>query len=139
MLRALADRFDGWIYFIRAAVPKSPIKIGYSTEPDVRLSTLQQASPSDLYIAALMPGDPPTERRLHERFASGRLRGEWFRHDTPGLADLIAAALHLEGFPWDLDAPVARPVLDALDFEPPRAKDPADVFIRLARRRQEAA
>lgn len=79
------------IYFIRAD-HGGPVKIGYVADEfglDGRLSSLQVANADELYVHAVMPGDTAKERELHRRFAEGRIRGEWFRADTPGLRDLI--------------------------------------------------
>jgi hypothetical protein len=57
---------------------------------------LQVGNPEPLHISALMWGDIHTERALHARFAEGRLMGEWFRRDTPGLQELITEAIGLE-------------------------------------------
>lgn len=69
----------GTVYFIRAINDLGPVKIGFSTEPDGRLSTLQTSHHGELKIIAAIEGTREDERALHERFASVRMRGEWFR------------------------------------------------------------
>jgi hypothetical protein len=81
------------IYFVQQGTD-GPIKIGVSTDPEQRLRTLQSSSPQPLTLLAFMPGGVESERDLHRRFADGRLEGEWFRSDTPGLADEIARSAH---------------------------------------------
>jgi hypothetical protein len=86
------------IYFIRAT-HDGPVKIGYVTDEyalDGRLSSLQVASPDELYVDAIIPGGRDLERDLHVRFAEGRIRGEWFRGDTPGLREFIFEAVQRE-------------------------------------------
>jgi Meiotically up-regulated gene 113 len=68
----------GFIYFAQAGID-GPIKISWSKIPHERLSALQTASPFELAVLALLEGTKEDERRLHERFAGYRLKGEWFR------------------------------------------------------------
>ena len=99
------------IYFLQAGVALSPVKIGYTADIDQRRKTLQAGNAERLYIVASIPGDEQCERRLHERFANGRLLGEWFRPDTPGLQELISDAIHFEGFAEDDASPAVQAVL----------------------------
>ena len=102
------------IYFIQAGDRPGPIKIGYTEgDPKTRLARLQTAHAVPLYLIATMPGDMAREKRLHARFAKGRMLGEWFRHDTPGLQDLLSAAIHFEGFEDDRESPDSIAVLTA--------------------------
>lgn len=66
------------IYFIESRRAKA-IKIGLARDPEKRLRTLQTASPTKLRLIATCPGGPREEMLMHRRFASIRLRGEWFR------------------------------------------------------------
>lgn len=68
----------GYVYFI-ASRKQRIVKIGYSANPTMRLSTLQTSTPSKLELLATIEGDIQTERQLHQRFAAYRLNGEWFR------------------------------------------------------------
>lgn len=52
-------------------------KIGFSTEPRFREKTLQSQEP-EVSLLFAFPGTVEDEERLHDRFASKRLRGEWF-------------------------------------------------------------
>ncbi len=68
------------------------VKIGYTYgAPSRRLSELQTGQPGLLHLMGLADGDEATERGWHARFASSRVRGEWFRI-TPPLACSIALA-----------------------------------------------
>lgn len=68
------------VYFIQAG-DHGPIKIGTTKDgnEEARLQTLQTGCAEDLSLVAVEPGGVDEERRLHERFAEYRLRGEWFR------------------------------------------------------------
>lgn len=54
------------------------IKIGYSETPQARIGNLQTATPNELKLIAVIPGDTGLEAYLHTRFAEFRVRGEWF-------------------------------------------------------------
>lgn len=67
------------IYFIQAEVI-GRIKIGYTSKGrlEKRISALNTASPVPLKLLCVIPGRPELERRLHRRFRSCRVKGEWF-------------------------------------------------------------
>lgn len=79
------------IYFIQACGGDNLIKIGVSRAPAERLSSLLTASPVDLKLLLVTLGGRSEERALHVRFASARVRGEWFFPCRP-LLDHIASA-----------------------------------------------
>ena len=56
----------------------SYIKIGTSKTPNFREKTLQSQEPN-IHIIALWCCDKKLEKELHSKFASKRVRGEWFR------------------------------------------------------------
>lgn len=62
-------------------------KIGFSVEPQTRERTLQSEVPSIKMIAA-WKGKAKEERLLHERFASLRVRGEWFNLEKVHLLEI---------------------------------------------------
>lgn len=94
-----------WVYFI--SEEDGPIKIGYARRVGDRLRGSQTGNPRPLRLVGavfvdegkyVMRGDLPTnakrmEKDLHVRFASLRIRGEWF---LPGdeLIEYIAS-LHV--------------------------------------------
>ena len=82
---------QGHVYFVETADGQH-VKIGFSTRPRKRFSEFGTLRPSTFVIRLLgsIPGSRKTERLLHEKFASARDNGEWFRK-TPELAALIAA------------------------------------------------
>lgn len=63
------------------------VKIGVTSNPARRLSTLQVGQPAGLALLWTHPGDH--ERTLHAAFAHCRTRGEWF--DFGALGDPVAA------------------------------------------------
>lgn len=76
----------GRCYFVQC-VHSRRIKIGWTGgRLKRRFGQLQTGSASPLSLILSLPGDRALERRLHERFARHRLRGEWFRPDPELLA-----------------------------------------------------
>lgn len=65
-------------YFIQR-VPNGPVKIGRTVNARQRLAELQTASAEQLVIRGVITSN--RERELHQRFASKRMSGEWFRCD----------------------------------------------------------
>jgi len=72
-----AEPGDDWIYFIHAPEVRR-VKIGFSTDPESRLASLQVGSPVELRLIKLIRGNRNEEARLHFRFRDKRLDGEWF-------------------------------------------------------------
>lgn len=65
------------LYFIEGA---ELIKIGYTqNHPSVRFKALAAGSPVPLRVLGITPGNLSDEKALHDRFASSRSHGEWFR------------------------------------------------------------
>lgn len=62
-------------------------KIGVSRQPRVRERTLRSEEP-DIRLLASVEADCPLERELHRRYASKRVRGEWFALDYGDLCGL---------------------------------------------------
>jgi len=77
------------IYFVQS-IDGGPVKIGYTTQLPKRLADLRSMNPRFLVLLASMPGTEDDERRLHERFSTTRLHGEWFK-STTDLVALIAS------------------------------------------------
>jgi hypothetical protein len=67
----------GMIYFVQADIVNL-IKIGWSREPDRRLTHLQIGSPVKLTMLAAIPGHRSREKKLHYQFHAHRSHGEWF-------------------------------------------------------------
>lgn len=66
------------VYFI-VAKATSLIKIGISTDVEMRRRDLQSAAGIPLEVALTIPGIRADEARLHRRFYQERTLGEWFR------------------------------------------------------------
>jgi len=88
-IQALSDRTqqkletvqsDGTVYFIQQEDDAAgPIKIGVSNNVAEHLWILQQYCPCKLRVLAVIPGGGALLKgKLHSRFASQRLHGEWF-------------------------------------------------------------
>lgn len=56
-----------------------PVKIGFTTSFESRLSSLRTASPEPLNVIRVFHGTLDDERRLHASLAQHRLNGEWFK------------------------------------------------------------
>lgn len=68
----------GYVYFIQAG-DDGPIKVGYTTHPEIRLGRLQVANPETLHLRAVIwVRERGVEVSLHKEFAAHRIRGEWF-------------------------------------------------------------
>ncbi len=97
----------GYVYFIREG-QDGPIKIGTTQgSPHTRQRAMQTGNSSDLVLLAAIPGDVALEKRLHERFAAVRMRGEWFEA-TAELLAFVEGLLFTHPLPKDLhdDAPI---------------------------------
>ncbi len=69
-----------FVYFITRVGDLSCVKIGVTAGiPYARLKTLQTGCPDELEIHAVIHGTPQDESALHVKFASARIRSEWFR------------------------------------------------------------
>lgn len=80
------------IYFISGQSKSSPVKIGYTSflQPWNRLEQVQQGNPERLRVLAIIrDGDRKEEKKIHEKFSSCRLAGEWFERTEP-LMDFIS-------------------------------------------------
>lgn len=77
-----------WVYFMQAG---DAIKIGYSTDPQSRLTSHKTSNPDAKFIACV-PGSRTDEQSLHRKFVYHRLQGEWFRL----VPEIVAYALRLQ-------------------------------------------
>lgn len=86
--RNIQAQRDGksYVYFIRGE--GTPIKIGFSHQPNERLAILQTAHWCRLSIVAKAEGSLADEREYHDRFAAHRLHGEWFAPHPDILAEI---------------------------------------------------
>jgi hypothetical protein len=65
----------GKVYFVAAP---GRIKIGFTTQPEVRLAHLQAVDMERLDVIGTVNGSRSDETALHTKLESYRLRGEWF-------------------------------------------------------------
>lgn len=71
-------RSEPVVYFVRVA--DAPfVKIGYTTDLEHRLYTIQTGHWRSVWLALVLPGGPELERELHARFAEDHYLGEWFK------------------------------------------------------------
>jgi len=77
---------QSYIYIIQAE--NGLCKIGISTNPKRRLSTLQTGSPVSLKLIFQFEGNYDTEEQLHNMFAHKQQHGEWFRLSNDDLASI---------------------------------------------------
>jgi hypothetical protein len=73
------------IYVLRRGDSRE-VKIGITRDLARRVKAIQHANAQPITVFATFPGDPFAERRVHERFARARVRGEWFAADDGLLA-----------------------------------------------------
>lgn len=64
------------IYFVSDGL--GHIKIGHARDVASRVTKLQTANSTPLCVIGTMPGGISDEKALHAKFASHRIRGEWF-------------------------------------------------------------
>lgn len=69
-----------WVYLIEDMAADA-IKIGRSSNPRARLTSLQTGTLNKLNLVYSTRCDPGCEQVIHERFAGLRISGEWFRDD----------------------------------------------------------
>lgn len=69
------------VYFVFSPDdPNSLVKIGYTGGPlETRMYALQVGLPFRLGVILTLDGGKDIERRLHRRFKTDRVHGEWFK------------------------------------------------------------
>lgn len=78
----------GFIYFVQAA--KLGVKIGFTTNLESRMKSLQTASPHLLELISFIGAvDSLEEFKAHEFFKEKKIRGEWFNIDEEEIYDYI--------------------------------------------------
>ncbi len=83
-----AWRSSGWVY-AAWAFRSDMVKIGWATNPDARLRSLQASSPLFLLPIWRVRGTRDLEHHLHGAFAGRRNHGEWFRFPEQNRRELI--------------------------------------------------
>ena len=77
------------IYFIEA---NKKVKIGYTANPQNRISDIQTSNPDKLNVLLIIDGGCELERQLHKDFADYRLNGEWFEY-SDSISDFIDSVI----------------------------------------------
>ena len=80
---------QSYIYIVHCK-DLNTIKIGYSDNPFARLAQLQIGNSSELSILSIFKGGREEEEILHKKFASNKVRGEWFALDESLVEELLA-------------------------------------------------
>jgi len=70
--------FNGFVYVI-GNIEFGFVKIGYSTNPNKRLSGIQTGCPFKLEILKVYNGNLQLEKALHKKYKEYNTNGEWFR------------------------------------------------------------
>lgn len=83
---------QGFVYVLRANL-SGIIKIGFSSEPEARISALQTGIPGGVELIASWPAPITEETQALKRFAHLRTNGEWFSDD----GSIVEWALRLSG------------------------------------------
>jgi len=84
-------------YIIRAGASEF-VKIGRAFQPEARMASLQTAHYETLCLLRVIKGD--AEKAFHLRFASLRVRGEWFKFD-PEMLTFSPSVDEVEGADFD--------------------------------------
>lgn len=97
----------GYVYFMFTPFRDGmhAVKIGWSTNPIVRLASLQSGNPEQIWLQAIVrmstsdplagTGPMSLEKRLHKQFAQWHIGGEWYVVSIP-IDDYIRE--HAEAF-----------------------------------------
>ena len=66
-----------YVYFIEA-VGTNRVKIGFSSDPYLRLQQIRTCSPFPVRLLAVIEGSVDLERAFHSQYDHKRIHGEWF-------------------------------------------------------------
>jgi hypothetical protein len=75
-----AQKRKGTVYFVQEGDERGPVKIGFTSKEDVnqRMANMATGNSRHLRLLGKIRGGRIREKNLHRRFASQRIRGEWF-------------------------------------------------------------
>lgn len=65
------------VYMVRSG-ERGPVKIGWATNVESRIRTLQTAHHKRLVVVRIIDSVPIAEKLLHKHFSQNRISGEWF-------------------------------------------------------------
>lgn len=71
---------QGRVYFVQAVRAPKRIKVGFSSNVDVRFASLRSACPYNIRMLGHIRGTRVTEAALHEFLRPYRTHGEWFEN-----------------------------------------------------------
>lgn len=91
---------QGFIYAVQAETGE--IKIGFTSTPTTRLSSLSTACPTKLTKLLLVRGDKSDEAAIHNALGKFRIRGEWFSA-SPEVVETIAEMRATQGVAYPRD------------------------------------
>ncbi len=80
------------LYFIQSGTG-GPIKIGYTKQLATRLKAIHMMNAGSVRFLGALSGNRTDEKRLHQKYASDRLHGEWFRLSPDLLLFLCGAGM----------------------------------------------
>jgi hypothetical protein len=113
------------VYLVRLG-PAGQVKIGFASNITSRLVVMQVAAPEKLVLLRILDGGKELEAALHSRFASHRVRGEWFTFCDEMLDDLGASDLTIDarrrrrgGWTWGPDARARQAEAQRKSFDDP--------------------
>ena len=66
------------LYFIKIAKGRGPVKIGRANDPQIRLATLQVASPYRLRLLGVLDNCGAHEPDFHWYLRNFKMLGEWY-------------------------------------------------------------
>lgn len=107
--KSLDSDLGGWVYLAQAIEPRanSLTKIGWSTQPHVRMTALRDPDGQKVKMIVAMPCDTQLgESKMHQIFSQYRVCGEWFALTS----ELIEKAKKVNLF--ELLKPLTGPVFD---------------------------
>lgn len=89
----------GFVYFLQEEGKDAAIKIGTTARsPKDRVNDLQSGNWRKFTVIGAIPGGYALEQKLHKKFASSLLGGEWYRPTPELLAFIEGANLAAPGF-----------------------------------------
>jgi len=69
-------------------------KVGYSSNPKSRLSTLQTGNPEELYLEATLFGTRFLEKELHSRLSVFKVKNEWYIYSEAFINTINSAPIN---------------------------------------------
>lgn len=84
--------FGECLYFIQSGTG-GPVKIGYTKQLATRLKAIHKMNGGSVRFLGALAGTLEDEKRFHEKYASDRLHGEWFRLSPEILLFLCGAGM----------------------------------------------